>query len=66
MAKRMCSFSLIYFLSSWSAEYPKMEFDFFITKPSRDQFEAQVFNQEKLLYCTYSIYRLTFEIPEKY
>ena len=30
----------------------KRKLDFSITEPCRDQFEAAVFNQEQLLYCT--------------
>ena len=30
----------------------KQKLDFSITKPCRYQFEALVFNQERLLYCT--------------
>jgi len=30
----------------------KQKLDFSITKPNKDQFEAAVFNQDQLLYCT--------------
>ena len=36
----------------------KRKLYFSITKPCRYQFEAMVFNQEWLLYCTQSLYRL--------
>ena len=43
----------------WYTIAEKLKFDFFQWL-NRCQFEAEVFNQERLLYCTYSLYRLTF------
>ena len=47
---------------SFSADQPIIKIrklDFSITKTRRDQFKAAVFNQERLLYCTQSLYCLT-------
>ena len=41
---------LRFLMISWSTK--KRKLDISITKPSRDQFEAAFFNQERLLYCT--------------
>ena len=40
---------------SWSADHPKWKLDFSITKPCRYQFKSAVFNQDRLLYCTYLV-----------
>jgi hypothetical protein len=43
----------------------KRKLDFTIPKPCRKQFEAAVFNQERLLYCTYSLYGLSNNVADE-
>ena len=45
----------------WYTTVEKQQLDFFsITEPWAFLSEAAVFSQERLLYCTYSLYRLSF------
>ena len=43
----------------------KRKLDFSITNQCRYQFEAAVFNQERILYSTLSLYRLILTVAQR-
>ena len=60
---RVSSICLQDFLfSAYQLIFQKWKLDFSIPKPCRYELEAAVFNQDRLSYCKYSLYRLNKNI----